>query len=91
MIQTQKELNNEKEKYNKLLNENEIKSKNEENELKIKEDKMKLEIEKQNQDLLKNDELIKNKEIEIKSQYKLNTRLSQLFKIKIITRYYFTS
>ena len=47
------------------MKENEIKSKNEDNELKLKEDKMKLEFEKQNQDILKYKELLKNKENEI--------------------------
>lgn len=36
-------------------------------------------------------QLLKHKGIEIKSQDKLNTRLDQLVKMKIITRYYFTS
>ena len=36
-------------------------------------------------------QLLKHKGVEIKSQDKLNTRLDQLVKMKIITRYYFTS
>ena len=36
-------------------------------------------------------QLLQHKGIEIKSQDKLNTRLDQLVKMKIITRYYFTS
>lgn len=36
-------------------------------------------------------QLLEHKGIEIKSQDKLNTRLDQLVKMKILTRYYFTS
>lgn len=36
-------------------------------------------------------QLLKHKGIEIKNQDKLNTRLDQMVKMKIITRYYFTS
>lgn len=36
-------------------------------------------------------QLLEQKGIEIKSQDKLNTRLDQLVKMKIVTRYYFTS
>lgn len=36
-------------------------------------------------------QLLQHKGVEIKSQDKLNTRLDQLVKMKIITRYYFTS
>ena len=36
-------------------------------------------------------QILKHKGVEIKSQDKLNTKLEQLVKTKILTRYYFTS
>ena len=63
---SEEEINNEKEKYNKIIKENEAKDKNKELEIKNKGDEFQSILEKKNKDLNEKDELLKNKDTELK-------------------------